>query len=516
MSRNIFNTVQLPGVGSNTFDLSHTHVTTFGGGYLTPVALFETMPGDYFRFSAEVLVRTAALIAPVMHRVTLTLDAFYCPHRIVWPQWEDFITGTTALQVPFINNLSAISRGSLGAYLGLPQITDDDIDIIALPFAAYCKIWDDWYRDENLQDEIFDPLVAGFNVGYVDICTNPPLFRAWKPDYFTKSLPFAQKGPDVTIPLTTTNSALVEPVDSPVNPARWKVAPGTASPGAGTVTTQADGDSVSNGNTVWLDPMGTLKVDIQADAASINTLRQAIRLQEFLERDARGGTRMTETLYAHFGVKSSDSRLQRPEFLGRSVHNVIISEVLSTAQTLDLDDQSTPIGQLAGHAISAGASRPWKYYCEENGYIMVLASVLPEPIYSQGVPLHFQRRTRLDWPWPSFANLGERVVKTGELYATGTNLQAETTFGYLPIYAEMRYQPSRVSGEFLGTLDYWTLARKFDALPQLNEEFITCQPSDFANIFAVTQSNLHEQFYAHFHFNCKVSRKLPVFGTPSL
>lgn len=514
---NRFDTVKLPGVGSNTFDLSHTHITTFGGGFLVPVCLYETMPGDYFRFSAEVLCRTAALIAPVMHRLTLTLDAFYVPHRIIWPQWEEFYTGTTDLQVPFCIGLDGLATGSLGNYLGLPLITHEDIDIIVLPAAAYLKVWDEWYRDENLQAEAFIPVVAGNNAGYADTYKNECFYRSWKPDYFTKSLPFAQKGPDVTIPLTTTNSALVEPVDSPINPARWRIAPGTTAVGAGDVVTQADGDAESAGSPIWLDPMGTLKVDIQADAASINTLRQAIRLQEFLERDARGGTRMTETLYVHFGVKSSDARLDRPEFLGRRVFNVVISEVLSTADTVNPDtSQVTPVGQLSGHAISAGASAPWKYYCEEVGYIMVLASVLPEPVYTTGIPFHFQRRTRYDWPWPSFAHLGERVVKRGELWGVGTNIQSQETFGYIPIYSEMTYQPSRISGEFLDTLEFWTLGRQFSSAPSLNANFIECTPADFARMFAVEQGNEWQQFYCHFHFSTKVSRKLPLFGTPTL
>jgi len=516
---NRFDTVKLPGVGSNTFDLSHTHITTFGAGFLTPVCLYETMPGDYFRIQAEVLARMAALVAPVMHRMKLTLDAFYVPHRIIYPQWEEFYTGTTDLQVPFCVGLNGITQGNLGVYLGLPLISDGDIDISVLPAGAYLKIYDEWYRDQNLQTEVYIPIVAGPNPSYAAIYKGDCLYRSWKPDYFTKALPFAQKGPDVTIPLTTTNSALVEAVDSPINPGKLFLAPGTSPASAGSVTTGAGGILQADGDSVWYDPQGTLKVDIQADAASINTLRQAIRLQEFLERDARGGTRMTETLYVHFGVKASDARLQRPEFLGRREFNIIISEVLSTADTLNtMSDQVTPIGQLGGHAISAGSAAPWKYYCEEVGYVMVIASVLPDPVYTTGLPLHFQRRTRTEWPWPSFAHLGERAMKGGELYAVGTTIQAEQTFGYIPIYSEMTYQPSRVSGEFNtgGTLDFWTLARQFLATPSLNEDFIECTPADFARIFAVTQNNDHQQFYGHFHFNCTVSRKLPLFGTPML
>jgi hypothetical protein len=315
-------------------------------------------------------------------------------------------------------------------------------------------------------------------------------------------LPWAQKGDAVTIPIGEVDISFRNDV-------------------GGTVVRRLDGTAYTNqtdlnysdagGNTRAGGVTGTrYNIDNSsqlvgtAEAADINSLRRAFRLQEWLERNARGGTRYIESILAHFGVKSSDARLQRPEYLGGSKGKMVISEVLSTAET------TLPVGNMAGHGISVSGGNEFKYSVEEHGWIVGLISVTPETAYQQGVHRSLLKHNRLDYFWPTFANIGEQEVKNGELYANGT--EVGETFGYVPRYAEYKFLNSRVAGEMRTSLDYWHLGRKFSAKPNLNGAFIQCDPS--TRIFAVEDPSV-DNIYGHIFNNIKAIRKMPKYGTPN-
>lgn len=505
-------------VGSNNFDLSHDVKMSFNMGELVPTAAIEVIPGDRFEISAQTFLRFAPLISPVMHKVRVTTDYYFVPNRILWSSWEDFITGNADVEAPTIDidGSAYFPVGSLCDYLGYPTGPLGTSNLVSLfPLAAYLKIYDEYYRDQNLQTtEKFTPLNAGNAnvIGYGDY-TEPlsspgPLRRAWHHDYFTACLPFAQKGDSVqlplvdqgTIPVTATNAA-----GFPLLRNNTDGSPLTS----GTMSASTSGANpviLAGGNTAYYDPNGHLTVDIQGDAVDINTVRRAFRLQEWLEKNARGGTRYVENILAHFGVKSSDARLQRPEFIGRSKQNMVISEVLATAQ-----NETTAVGQMAGHGISMGSTQKMTFKAEEHGWIIGIVNVQPDTAYQQGLHRSYTKFDKLDYAWPTFANIGEQEVLNKEVYAASATPDA--TFGYIPRYSEYRYLPSRVAGEMKTSLDFWHLGRIFATEPALNEEFIECNPDH--RIFAVEDPAV-DKIYSHIFQNITVRRKLPRFGVPTI
>ena len=504
---NLFNSIQLPKVGSNVFDLSHDVKMSFKMGGLYPTCIMDCVPGDKVKISTETMLRFAPLIAPVMHKVNVTTHYFFVPNRILWPNWEQWITGNADHVPPYIAYHSTPVK-SLGDYLGLPtQVPYDGIPsnqkASAFPFAAYAKIYNEYYRDQNLQSPILDTLIDGFNEAMtVDIARAPVKDRAWQHDYFTSCLPWAQKGDAVTIPIGDVTINYDE----------------TA---GGTVIRQLDGTPFTNQNSLSHSDSGgqprqgsttgtRYNIDNSsqlygtAEAADINSLRRAFRLQEWLERNARGGTRYIESILAHFGVKSSDARLQRPEYLGGSKGKMVISEVLSTAET------TLPVGNMAGHGISVSGGNEFSYSVEEHGWIIGLISVTPDTAYQQGVHRSLLREDRLEYFWPTFANIGEQEVKKQELYAATSDING--VFGYVPRYAEYKFLNSRVAGEMRTNLDYWHLGRIFASEPNLNGAFISCDPS--TRIFAVEDEGV-DNIYGHIFNNIKAIRKMPKYGTPT-
>lgn len=522
MGKNIFNSIKVVSPPSNTFDLTHEVKLSTRMGDLTPVLATEVLPGDKFNIGADVLVRFAPLIAPVMHRFDVTIHYFFVPNRIIWKNFPEFLaqqahvhpymtiqdsTGTlTPDQVKFLD------------YMGVPPSggSSEPIQVNALPFAAYQMIYNEYYRDQNLVTPVDFELEDGEvtpGTQFDELLTLRK--RAWQHDYFSSALPFAQRGPEALIPLGDVQLK-----------SDWQLGTLDANPtimgkdgnlfgGNNSVNTDADNFSLQSTATGAVkgayDPDGTL----ETGSTTINNLRRAFKLQEWLEKNARAGIRYVELILSHFGVRSSDQRLQRPEYITGVKQPVVVSEVLNTAgQVLPDGDTGDPLpqGNMSGHAVSVIQGQSGSYRSEEHGFIIGIMSIMPKPAYMQGLHRQFSKLSPFDYFWPSFAHLGEQEVKNKEIYIDSTT--PEATFGYVPRYAEYKYIPSRVAGQFRDTLDYWHLARKFSTQPTLSQEFIECDPDDLTRIFAV-QSGDDELFCSVLH-KITARRPMPVYGTPML
>lgn len=525
---NIFSKIALPFIKSNRFDFSHDVKMTLKMGYLVPTCCEEVMPGDVWEITPENMLRFAPLVAPVMHRVKVKTEYFFVPNRLLYSDWEKWIAGETISTFPYVELTDSLGfeQGSAGDYLGFPVGPIGDaggvVKITPMPYAAYTKIWDEWYRYQSVQGEVHVPLDSGDNSAAYSPDQWTLLRRAWMADYFTTCLPSAQQGDEVQIPLTfqdnipvefealTDAAAGIPKVRNPYNGVlqdNQDLVTGTAG--------QSGEFHAGAGNRAAYDPDGSLVVDVQSQATSINALRLAWQVQSWLERNIRGGTRYVEMLLSHFGVRSDDARLQRPEFIGSTEGRMVISEVLSTAQTDNIVDAATagianPVGQMAGHGISVNGGYTLRFSAKEHGWIIGLVSVVPDTAYQQGIPRKFTRQDKLDFPWPSFANIGEQVVKTQEVYiGAGTEINEE--FGYQPRYQEMRFANNRVAGDMREEFTDWHLGRIFTTKPTLSEEFIQCEPDD--RIFAVQDGS--DYIFAHIFNKMTVRRKLPRYGIPS-
>lgn len=556
---NIFNSIRLKRPKRNVFNLSYENKLTMNMGELVPIMCMPIVPGDKFRVNTEALVRLAPLVAPMMHRVNVYTHYFFVPNRLVWNEWEDFITkgidGEDAPVLPFINLADTYSqftseagvRASFGDstlwdYLGLPTLNGcgskvysgiingvtvpNGFRISALPFRAYQMIYNEYYRDQNLTDPVEFALTSGSVTADLDKLLVLRR-RAWEKDYFTSALPWLQRGPDVSVPVGGAfGDITIDPsagyqrfVDKDGNPMNI-----SSSSEAGMIqfaeaghTPNIAGDLMA-GNTngsfagqyhTWFDPNGTLKVNGDNAGISIQDLRTSNALQRWFERNARGGSRYIEQILAHFGVRSSDARLQRPQFLGGGKMPIAVSEVLQTSST----DNTSPQANMAGHGISAGVNNGFRHYFEEHGYVIGLMSIMPRTGYQQGVPRDFTKFDNMDFYFPEFAHLSEQEIKNQELYVSNDASYNEGTFGYTPRYAEYKYHESEAHGDFRGNLSFWHLNRIFTDKPNLNTTFVECNPSN--RVFATSDTE-DDKFWVQIYQDVKALRLMPKYGTPML
>ena len=551
------------------FDRSHVYKTTFDAGKLIPIFVDEVLPGDTTRMSVNYFARLATPIKPIMDNIYLDWFFFFVPNRLVWEHWQNFCfeqedpEDSTDYVIPTTSagdtSDTSKSVGTLWDYFGLPigLSNGSGVNVSALPFRAVYLIWDEWFRDENLQksvkiqkgdaNEVFDSSrdkdqpswVSDLNVsGYV--C--PP--RGKRHDYFTSALPWTQKGPGVSIGLAGTAS-IVDPTPDPgyllhsnanqlavvsATRAEGKSGGYRVATGSGVVTfsrhgSESDSSSVAGfaGNT-----SGAVTVSAQVGSAylgndsyvdldtssifTINSLRTAFQMQKFYERLARGGSRYTEVLRSFFGVVSPDARLQRPEFLGSFTKMVNVNPIAQTSATDDI----SPQGNLSAYGVTAAKFHGFTKSFVEHGYIIGFVSARADLTYQQGSNKMWLRSTVYDFYWPTFAHLGEQAIELREIYAQGT--EADTTvFGYQERYAEYRYKPSQITGKFRssvtgGNLDVWHLSQYFSNAPTLNEEFITENPP-IKRIMAVQDE---PEFLLDIGFRYITVRPMPMFGTPGL
>lgn len=530
----LFDSVKQNRPKRNAFDLSHDAKLSMNMGKLVPVLLQEVVPGDTFRVNTESLVRLAPMLAPMMHRVDIFTHSFFVPSRLVWSDFQEFITGgedgLASPVLPYFKinkaHQESLRNGSLADYMGLPtlsadvEIPDDTykLNVSALPFRAYQLIYNEYYRDQNL----IDPVPISKSSGEISETEFAHLMtmrnRAWEKDYFTSALPFAQKGDPVTIPFS--GNAPVRSIYDETNPSpEWIADGGIPATTANARLVAVDDDkyyleSQTNPSVpLRYDPNGSLIADLSSvNATTINDLRKSVQLQAWLERNASGGSRYIESILNHFGVVSSDARLQRPEYLGGGKTPIVVSEVLQTSST----DDTTPQANMSGHGLAVGNTHSFKKFFEEHGYIITIMSILPRTSYQQGLPRLFTKVDKFDFFWPEFAHLGEQEVKFKEIYASlgyEFDHDDDDTFGYQSRYAEYKYNPARVHGAFKDSLQFWHMGRVFESQPALNADFVTSNPTK--RVFAVTDEDT-EAVYVQLYHNIQAIRPMPYFGTPKL
>lgn len=553
--KHTFNTVPSARLPRSVFDLSHSLKTTFDCGKLTPCYFEEIYPGDSFNCHVNAFCRlTSPLSVPIMDDLSLDFHFFFVPARLTWQHWQQ-LHGENDVTAGIDNrdwltptvNAATNSVGSLGDYFGVPQRdgAPNAVVVSALPFRAYWRIWNEWFRDENLQAPVpvnYGDTNSVWSSWHSSVPDSQKVVIAWdglaprnkKHDYFTSCLPWPQKGPGVELPLGGTAAVVGNGTslglygetstgaDALFGLTRFQSGGDTgfqasASAYSSPVGSLAPIDSLLAPGTsvgVTTDPSSSgLVADLSsATAITINSLRQAFQLQRLYERDSVSGSRYTEVLRAHFGVVSPDARLQRTEFLGGFSQPIKINPVAQTSAT----DSETPQANLAAFGVTGASRHGFTKSFVEHGFVIGLVSVRQTPTYQQGLRRVFSRRTRFDYYYPTLAHLGEQAVLNKEICLGINNTQNNGVFGYQERWAELRFSPNMVTGYMRSglsqSLDVWHLSEYFATLPSLNSTFIKDNtPIDRAK--AVTSG---PDFLLDCYFKVSAARCLPVYGTPGL
>lgn len=534
-----FSRVPYVGIPRSSFKRNSGYKATFDAGWLIPIFVDEVLPGDTFNLRENLFGRLNTPIVPIMDNLFLDTFYFFVPNRLLWDNWQKFNGeqdnpgDSTDFLVPTVTaDANGFANSSIHDYFGIP--TDiPQLEVNSLHHRAYNLIWNEWFRDENLQQSV--PLNKGDGP---DTLSDYKLLRRGKRhDYFTASLPFPQKGPSVELPLGQQANVYAFPAsEAPsfdmlgtgmtlkkdsfgtitLNTAQLNKASGAGTASWSTVGYTGDGfhaipqKTDANGET-------TLYADLsEATSATINQLREAITIQQLFERDARGGTRYTEILRSHFGVISPDARLQRPEYLGGNSVYVSINPVAQTSES-----GTTPQANLSAFGTVSNSGRGFVSSFTEHGVIIGMCSLRADLNYQNGLHKMWSRQTRFDFYWPAFANLGEQAVLNKEIYAQGPTAVPDASiddkvFGYVPRYEEYRYKNSIITSQFRSnfaqSLDIWHLAQDFNTLPVLNASFIEDNPP--VDRIVATPNEPHMKLDAYFNLIC--ARPMPMYSVPGL
>lgn len=529
--QHLFSQVPTAQIPRSKFNRSHGLKTTFDSGYLVPIFVDEVLPGDTFSMDCTLFARVATLISPIMDNMYIDTFWFFVPERLLFDHFENMCgqqdnpTDSTDYLFPTVKSPAGtgFEVGSIADYFGLPTGVPN-LEVRAEPFRAYNLIYNEWFRDENLQESL------PFTKADSDQYSNYKLVRRGKRhDYFTSALPWPQKGPGVELPFGGTANVVSNNKDIlfssgaslPHGSASTSINPTFSDVALGGRSYSFSSGNVINTNTdsnvgfsaLRFGSESGLQVDLTtATSVTINQFREAFQIQRWYERAARGGTRYTEIIRSFFGVISPDARLQRPEYLGGSSNRIDVNVIPQTSGTTDVSPQAN----LSAFAVGTnGKGNGFSKSFTEHGWIIGLVNVRADLTYQQGINRMWTRSTKFDMYWPTFAFLGEQAVLNKEIYAQG-NTDDDGVFGYQERYAEYRYSPSQVTGKFRSTyaqsLDSWHLAQKFDNLPKLNPEFIVDNPP-IDRIVAVPSE---PQFLLDCWFNLNCVRPMPVYGVPGL
>jgi len=535
-----FAMVPRPDVPRSAFDVEHYHKTSFDGAALVPVYVREVLPGDSISCRMDAFCRLATPIVPVMDNLTLESFFFFVPNRLVWTHWEDAMgekaTPTTTTQ--YLAPIVAVAQndmtvGSLYDFMGLTLNTvtgTDDIDVVSLPFRGYNLIWNEFFRDQDLQT----PLDVDTDDGPDDVGDFLVRARGKRHDYFTTCRPWPQKpmnmgsviGWDPAVPgqgwstVQQSSAGFWSQGAAPVTGLGYLAGTATA---AGPVTAKFPGTRDVSVGPYFLDD----GLRVQASGRDgypdvkvlINDLRTASLIQLMLERDARGGTRYTELLRAHFGVLSPDARLQRPEYLGGGRTMVTVHPLAQTSAT-DIDGSTTVLGEQAGIGTISVYKHGFSQSFVEHGFIIGLVNVRADLSYQEGIHRMWFRRGRFEFYWPGLNGLGEQAVRERELYATGTAANDDLVFGYQERWSEYKYMPSRISGSLRSRvttpLDMWHFSEEFAAAPTLNASFITDKTDTVVERVLQTDTIASQQFLGDFLFSDRLVRCMPIYSLPGM